>query len=707
MTLSIHTTANSAPRKRPSLAAAPNLQAEIQRLLNEGVEEIGLDYETFCELDLKVVGLDRYISHPSLRIIMVAWTLDRGATVNQWTEADGTPFPIEVSAALLSKTIIKRAYNAQFERAVTNKLIGPTPYHKWKCTMVEAYRLGFAGTMGEVGGQIGFAADKMKDKEGSKLIQTFCKPQKPTKARPNTIRDFRTDPDLWAKFASYNRQDVVAECAIAKRIAPYTQSSIIEDAIYALDQRINDKGVRVDPDLALALQEIGGISKKRALDQLKKLTGLANPNSVDQIGPWLRERGYPFQDLNKDSVKVAVKRGGMTQDALEALVLRAASSRNSIAKMTAILDKAGEGSRFRYFLQICGAQRTWRWAGRNLQPQNLPRTPKALEDEDMQALALEYVRDGDIGALELIFGDLMEVAVGLIRATIIPTPGKVLRVADLSSIESVIIGWLTNCRWFMETLRNKKDLYRAFAAEWLHLAYDDTKPHRSKAKPATLGCGYRLGGGEETEEGKKTGLWGYAENMGVVMTRDEAHSSVKAFRELCPEIVQFWYDLENAAMKCLRTKESTKCGVIKFHYAAPFLQIELPSGRRLSYYKPGIEERTMQGSTGPYKKKNLFYYGRTEGGARWGKIYTHGGKLVENIVQAIGRDVLALGMLRADNDGFDIVMHVHDEIITEAPIDDTYHTVERLIEHMSAPISWAPGLPLGAAGWEGLWYRKD
>ncbi len=679
---------------------------------------IRLDYETASEVNLPQKGLDLYSRHSSTRVLMAAWEFNDNKEIDFWDETRGRRPSKDLIDALRDPKVIKWAFNAQFERVITERVLGiKTPYESWRCTMVLAYMMGFSGDLFGVGRAMGFDPDKLKDKEGGKLIQLFSVPRKPTVKDPTIWRNAKTHPVEWEMFGSYNRRDVVAEAAIANRLKkfPVLES---EWEIYALDQLINDRGITMDP---LFVQNALRMSEERKpiiIERMKQICKLENPNSPAQLLEWAKKHGYPFDDMRADTVDKALREAGthnkMDTPVCDVLQMRRDSAKSSLAKLKPMTRAAESDGRFRYGLQMCGAQRTGRHSGRDLQPHNMPRTPKMLESDYAQTLVRRFIREGDADGVELYYGEVMDALVGMLRAAMVPEKGHRLVVSDLSSIESVVIGWLTDCKWFMNTLRMGRDLYQSFAAEWLKIPYEETKPHRSKAKPATLGAGYRLGGGDLMPNGMKSGLWGYAENMGVYMTRKESHESVDAFRNLCPEIVDYWRELEVAAGKCLHTKADVRCGKVKFIYEKPFLSIELPSGRRLRYYKARmvtVEKEFVDKETGEvrkYNKRQLSYEGRAEGGKnKWGVQYTHGGKLVENIVQAIARDVLMEGLKLAHKDGFKIIFHVHDEIITEVPEEDQEHNLARLIKCMAAPIKWAPGLPLGAAGWEGYWYRKD
>lgn len=674
---------------------------------------INLDYESRSRVNLKTEGFDRYSSSPSTEIIMAAWSVNDGKI--QFHDKMARPkLNPELVDALRDPDVIKWGFNAQFERVMTERVLGiKTDPRSWRCTMVLAYMLGFSGDLALIGRTIGLESDKLKDAEGKALIKRFCSPRKPTKKEPWEWCDEITHPEEWERFCAYNRQDVVTEMAIKRRLQKYPVMDS-EWELYAIDQAINDRGIYVDQDYARSALQMADRSKPLIISAMRDITGLANPNAPAQLQPWLKDEGYPFDDLRADTIKKVINErdsNGISDTAVEVLELRQNSAKSSISKYKVMTTKVGYDSYFRYSLQFWGAQRTGRWAGRALQTHNLPRTPKMLEPMEDQHIVRDIIARGDVDALSLYCGEPMNALVGMIRGALTPTPGYRFVVADLASIESVVIGYITGCRWFLDTLAAGRDLYRSFASHWLHIDYEDTKPHRGKAKPATLGAGYRLGGGE-LRDGKKTGLWGYAENMGVHMTQQEAKDSVNAFRNLCPEIVDAWDELENAVFKCLKTKMPAHWRDITIEFKAPFLTIKLPSGRRLYYYKPAIREKEFPyldkktGELRSYTKKNFSYFGKAEGTNKWGLQFSHGGKLIENIVQAIARDILVCGLRNAIKDGFRVVLHVHDEIICEVPKNEKVLNGDKLVECMAAPIKWAPGIPLGAEAWEGYFYRK-
>lgn len=705
------------------------------------MDRLNLDYETRSEVNLTTQGLDRYVNDKSTKVLMAAWRLN-GGEIKQWDISQSERPPRELLEALRSPDVIKDAFHAQFERLITNQVLGiRAPHESWRCTMVLAYMMGFVGTLDMIGKAMNLPSDVQKMKEGKRLIKLFSCPQRITRNQPLYWRDHNTDPDDWDLYLLYNRQDVAAESNILRRLNRPDKYPVPdrEWRLYGIDQRINDRGVRIDLRLAQGAIELADQRKPEIMRDMRKLTGLSNPGSPAQLQPWLADMGYPFADLKKDSVSKAIREADdkcYPKLMIDVLKMRQASSKTSIAKYKTMLSHYGKGDRYRYYLQMVGAQRTGRWAGRKLQPHNMPRTPKALERLNWLMLANKAIRERDMDTLKLLNGEPMDTIVGCLRSAFIPAEGKKFVVCDLSSIESVVIGWLTNAKWFLDTLAAGHDLYRAFAAEWLQIPYDETKPHRSKAKPATLGAGFRLGGGEEMSDGKKTGLWGYGENMGVFLTREQAHSSVQTFRDLCPEIVQSWYALERAAIRCVQTRQDQKVTweirndagdvvrsftlPIVFEFRKPFLAIKLPSGRRLYYFDPKIVESQATSRAGKkYTKRQLTYMGKPQNRPGWERLETHGGKLIENIVQAIARDILAIGMMRVNINGphpektglgypIYTVLHVHDELVNE--IDERADDQEALAwvhKCMTDPISWAPRIPLGAAGFVGTCYRKD
>ena len=677
-----------------------------------------IDFETKCELNLKTVGLDLYTRHESFRPIWVAYALDDEEPTEVDLSEDDT-LPDDLLELLDDPDVLIWAFNAAFERLVLNRYYRlKLKIRRFRCSMALAYMHAFVGGLDEVHGQMGLAAEFAKDKEGERLMKLFSMPQKITKNQPHRWRDKRTDPVDWRKYGAYCGQDVVAERAQTNELLKYPVPDREWD-MWALDQVINDAGIPIDKQYVVNAIRLADKRKKILTEKMAELTGLSNPGSVQQLMPWLKERGYPYDDLRKDTVKITLNRHAddkdeveLTDDCFKCLKLRQQQARTSVRKYNAILQRLSPDNRIRHILQYGGASRTLRWAGRAMQPQNLPRTPKKLEAVEILEKVSAAIRAGDYDELELWCEEPMDALAGLVRSSIHATEGNSLVVCDLSSIESRVIGWLTGCERLLKVFRNGMCAYKDFATELYKIVYEEvTKSQRTDAKPAVLGCGFRLGGGAMIE-GKKTGLWGYAENMGIALSREDSHKAVKVFRKAYPEIVDAWYAYEDAIAHTIKTGRRTRVGVIRFAMEKPYLTAELPSGRKLWYLHPRVRKAKIKyvdkdGNASSFEKDSISYMGKQQNGKKWIRIQSHGGKFIENFVQAIARDILREGLLAAADDGFNIVMHVHDEIVTEHPKGDNYYTVERLRELMSQPIPWCADMPMDAAGYAGEIYRKD
>jgi DNA polymerase len=704
-----------------------------------------LDFETKSRVDLKRAGLDRYSADESTKALMCAYAFD-DEEPRLWQRGDGA-FPKAVIEAVQDPHVEKWAFNSPFERYTLRRQIGiKTPVAGWRDTMVLAFMQSFTGTLDQIGKQVGLPLEKQKLADGKRLINVFCKPQRLTKNRTEEWRDEWTDPEDWEAFCGYCKQDVVTERAIKKRLIKFPILPF-EWELFEHDLLTNERGFPLDMDFIENAIRMADRRKAELVAEMREITGLANPNSPIQLIPWLRANGYPFEDIRKDTILKVIGEnkdqdgdlddpqwGGtfseVTSECFEVMKLRQNSARLSVKKYDKLKASQVRG-RFRNGFQFAGAARTNRAAGRGINPQNLTRTPKNLEPDAkhweaqgypgdyLLNMITEAIRQDDYSMVNLMVKEPMDALAGTVRSAIRAPEGYEFIAADLSSIETCVSAWLSGCDRLLSVIRAGQDPYKDFATILYHVQYMEvTKNQRQMAKPAVLGACYRLGGGE-LKNGKRTGLWGYAESLGVNMTQADSVRSVKAYREAYPEIPKLWYALEEAVERCIRTGRATQpvimIGSRKFvvpvviEMMKPYLTIRLPIGdrRRMYYYKPRIVNVTRVGKNGEsYTKKTFTYMGKEQGSNVWKRLESHGGKIMENIVQALARDVLMQGYLRASKMGFKIVMHVHDELVALIKKGDNYFTIDRLIECMIKDIPGADGLPLRADGQAFAFYRK-
>lgn len=723
-----------------------------------------LDYEFKSELDVTEVGTNLYAAHPSTKCLMASFKINDEAT-QQWLPAEGQRMPTDLKEGLRDPDVTKIAFNAPFERITSRDVLGiETPIESWRCTMALAYMYSFSGGLDDVGMQMGLTFQKSP--RGKQLIKIFCGPNKPTKNQPFVWRDQHSDPELWEEFKAYNIRDTDSEHEMWTKLVPYHMPEW-QWELYHLDQVINDRGLPINRTFVENALAIADRRKHELISEQNRITGLLNANSGPQLLPWLIDRGYPYENLQKASVEKtlvaeeeeirnpslhwdpALKKmvpviypnarfdgvgrvhgdGVITDECRTVLRMRQGSAKTSTTKYEATMRSLSDDDRLRHCFQYAGAGRTNRWAGRKLQPQNLPRTPKWLEEMDgskswskaeIEELIdfdrLEFcnwlIEIGDYETLGLFAGEQMDAVSGCVRSAIQAPEGKELVVCDLSSIESVVIGWLTGCERLLNVFREGRCAYKDFATTLYGVLYEAvTKGMRSGAKPAVLGAGYRLSGGE-LRNGEKTGLWAYAENMGVKLTQDEAQKAVRVFRETYKEIPKAWYAIEDAIVAAMRANgKVVKWGLLEFEVKKPYLRVKLPSGRYQYYYKLKIDPVEVEGRYGTWTKYVISYMGKDQITNQWKRIESHGGKFIENFVQAIARDILAMGMLEAHAAGLFIVGHVHDEIISEEDEAEAEAKFAILKECMTtrllAKYQWMNGLPLGAAGYHGRVYKKD
>lgn len=650
---------------------------------------MAVDIETYSSVDLVSSGVRPYSEAEDFEILLIAYKVDDEPTkvldLASGETADGTEF----TALLSDPSVLKTAYNAAFERTCLARWFQlPMPPEQWSCTMVLAANLGLPGTLAGAGAALGL--DKQKMTEGKELIQYFCKPCRPTKANGGRTRNLPSDaPEKWELFKKYNIRDVDVEVDIRQRLSDFFIPEA-ERLAWQQDQHINDLGVRVDQVLMRQAQELSNQYNTRLMDEAKDLTGLDNPKSAPQLKRWLSEReGIEVPSLNKEAMPVLLSQV-QSQEARRMLTIRSELSKTSVSKYEAMERGLCQDGRVHNLLQFYGANRTGRWAGRLVQVQNLPQNK--LKD---LALARELVREGEFELLEMAFGSPPFVLSQLIRTTFIPSDGCRFIIADYSAIEARVIAWLANEPWVLEEFRGDGLIYEATAAMMFHKAKNDIRKGaplaelRPKGKVATLACGYQGGVGALKRMG--------ALESGI--PEEELPGIVNRWRRANPHIVRYWYDVEDAAIRAVQGERVALRHGLKFFCDQGYLFIQLPSGRRLAYFQPRLEPEPK------FNKEGITYMGVDQEKKTWSRLKTYGGKLVENIVQATARDCLRDTMRALWEAGYEIVFHVHDEVILDTPKDRG--SLEDVLEIMGHSPRWAFGLPLKAAGFEAPFYMKD
>jgi DNA polymerase len=681
------------------------------------MDELHLDFETRSEIDLSERGLDNYARHPSTKTLMLAYAINDGK-VHLWEPHRSAKMPAELSEALADPWVTKAAWNSTFERSILRSVHNIwIPYQEWTDPMVHAKHLSMPGALADVGKVLGLGEGEAKDSEGKRLIGLFCTPAIQGEdgglfgATPAGFRDWSTDPEEWGRFCDYCKRDVVAERAITKKLKALTPFPASEQRLWVLDQQINDAGLPVDTSMVKGARRIIDEEMAYLRGKLRGLTKLENPNSTDQMLAWVREQGYPFGALGKPFVARAFAgEGSLTPLGREALELRALTSKSAVHKFTAIADNVSEDGRLRGQFVFCGAARSGRWSGRDCQPQNFSRPSKEVEKRMDEAITL--LRAGDRTAVSKAFTSALDVVVSCSRPSFRAPDGYQFIVCDLSAIEARVLSWLAGCENMQRVFRDGLDPYKDFATDLYNKPYDQvTKDERQNSKPAVLGCGYQLSGGEEIVTSNNdvilSGLWGYAHALSVPISREEAHRSVDVFRKKFPEIVDLWRATEDGALQALKTGEEQTVGLLTYRpIKKKLLQLVLPSGRPLNYLAPQTDKTEMTGKGGKtYQRLSVSYEGVDQKTRQWGRTSTYGGRWVENSCQAVARDILAHGMMLADEMGFEIVGHVHDEIIAMVP-KSSHLGLGDLERCMSTAPSWAEGMLLGAEGFVSDYYKK-
>lgn len=647
---------------------------------------LSIDIETYSPVDLAKAGVYPYAEHPEFEILLFAYAFD-DEPVRCLDLARGEQIPAELLSALTDPDVVKTAFNAMFERVCISRYFElELPIEQWECTMVKSAMLGLPLSLAMVAKVLKLEQGKME--AGKALIRYFSLPCKPTKANGGRTRNLpRHDLDKWRLFGEYCIRDVEVERAIRDKIA-FFDIPEMERALYVLDQEINDRGVLLDAELVRNAIEMDTAYRDKLAEEAKAITALDNPNSVAQLKGWVSDKlGEEVESLTKGAIKDLSEE--TDDESVKAmLMLRLEMAKTSVKKYTAMANAVGRDGRVRALLQFYGANRTGRWAGRLVQVQNLPQNH--LNDLD---LAREVVKSGDLDMLEMLYGNVPDTLSQLIRTAFVAKEGHTLVVADFSAIEARVIAWLAGEQWRLRVFETHGKIYEASASAMFGVPIEEIhkgSPLRQKGKVSELALGYQGGTGALIQMG--------ALKMGL--TEDELQPLVDTWRNANPAIVRLWYDVGNAAIRAVETGLPTRIlqGGITFEVSRGLLFVHLPSGRKLSYARPRV-------GLNKFGSKALQYDGMSQTTKTWGTQDTYGGKLVENIVQAIARDCLAYAMLNLRSAGYNIVMHIHDEAVSEVPADRDY--LDDVCSIMSQPIPWAKGLPLRADGYVTPYYKKD
>ena len=656
------------------------------------INMITIDIETRSDKDISKCGVYAYTDTPYFDILLFAYSID-GQPVQVVDTANGEEIPENVLAALADENVVKRAFNCNFERVCLSKYLRENyPQYfqsysidedtvgdflnpeSWHCSMIHARTLGLLLSLAEVGKVLGIEQQKMT--EGKALIKFFCVPYDTIDGVPqfHSPTDY---PDKWEIFKAYNKRDVEAELEIDRRLSRFPVPDFLWKEFY-LDQEINDRGILVDMQLADKAIGLDAEAKEELTAEMKRLTGVENPNSVYQLLDWLETQGYKSDSLGKTQVQELIKTA--KEPVKSVLQMRLQLSKSSVKKYTAMKNTACSDNRARGMFSFYGASRTGRWAGRNVQLQNLPQNylPDLSE-------ARELVKYGSFEDIQMLYDDVPDTLSQLIRTAFIPRQGMKFIVADFSAIEARVIAWLAGEEWRMKAFANGEDIYCASASKMFGVPvvkHGENGQLRQKGKISELACGF----GGSVGAMKAMG--------GSEMSDAELKQIVTDWRTASPHIVQLWWDVENAAIKAVRDKTETETHGIHFSYESGFLFISLLSGRRLAYVKPRIGENRFGGDSITYEGIGT--------GRKWERLETYSGKLVENIVQATARDLLFYSMQTLSQ--YFIVGHIHDEMIIECPKDTK---LDEICQQMARTPDWAKGLLLRADGYECSFYKKD
>ena len=643
------------------------------------MKRLSIDLETYSSVDLGKSGVYKYAESEDFEILLFAYSIDDGE-VKVIDLASGEIIPEEILSALSDENIEKWAFNANFERVCLSRFLGEKLKPQgWHCTMIWSAYLGLPLSLEKVGEVL--KLDKQKMNEGKALIRYFSIPCKPTKTNGMRTRNLpHHDLEKWSTFKEYNQRDVETEMAIKKKLSAFLMP-YSEWENYWIDQNINDRGILIDEVLVDSAIKFDEILREENMDRAIGLTGLENPNSPLQLKEWLNKKGLEIESLAKKDVESALKNA--EGDIKEVLGLRQELSKSSVRKYDAMKNVKGKDNRARGLIQFYGANRTGRYSGRLIQVQNLRRNN--LKDLD---LARSLVKNRDYETMEILYESPSDILSQLIRTAFIAKEGTRFIISDFSAIEARVLAWLAGEKWVLDAFENGEDIYCRTASRMFGVPVEKhgVNGHlRQKGKIATLACGYQ-------------GALGALKAMGGIemgLSEDELQSIVDSWREANPNIVSLWWDIDSVVKRAVKTRTKEKYKSLVISYEKGILFIQLPSKRRLAYPKAKIGMNRFGG-------ESIVYEGIVVGN-KWDKIESYGGKFVENIVQAIARDILAEAMMRIEKKGFNIVMHIHDEVVIESDSS----SIEEINEIMSIVPIWAPGLILDADGFESEFYKKD
>lgn len=660
------------------------------------MDHLSIDLETFSSVPIAKAGAQKYIASPDFEILLFAYSLN-GAPSVCCDIAQGELLPDWVLDALCDPQCLKHAYNAAFEWGCLSKFMGrQLPPEQWRCTMFHGLYAGYPAGLDAAGRALGLPEDKRKLSTGKALIRYFCVPCTPTKSNGGRRRNLPShDPVRWELFKEYNAQDVTTEMEIERRLSLITVPDWLQRQ-WETDLLINARGVAVDMEMVNGALEIGATVRERLTQEAVRISGLSNPNSVQQLSAWLeQETGEEVTDLRKDTVAKMIAQAPDNPEVQRMLEIRQELGKTSTKKYDAIEQAVCPDGRVRGLLQFYGANRTGRWAGRLVQVQNLPRTyTQPLE------LARNLVKQRKLDNLRLIYGSVPDTLSQLIRTAFVASDGNVLIDADFSAIEARVISWLAGEQWRLEVFKTHGKIYEASASQMFGVPIERIKKGnpeyalRQKGKVAELALGYQGGAGALINMG--------ALDMGI--PEDDLPDIVQRWRDTNKRICDLWYKMNSSAVEAISTGSSVGVGrlLVSCEYDAvhevEYLTVLLPSGRKLYYNSPQIGENKWGGPS-------ISYMGMDQTTKKWKRIETYGGKLVENCVQAVARDCLAQAIENLEKEGLPVVFHIHDEVVIDCRADTA--TLDDVVNIMSRPIPWAPGLPLNADGWVGGFFKKD